>query len=213
MARPACVFQKPDVLRAVLGCLPWDDLQMVLAYVVRQHRDAMASVGEEGEAEEEEEDGDASTEDDGEGSAGAQGEHSQGQQLAQAGSSREHQHRRRRHAGQQEEGGPESRRRKRHHQQGGEDAEQAGSGDELVLAEPPAPPPLFELHVPDVGALHALVADVWNRDDSVDDSPPPAQHGSKPRTGGQPPAVGASDLDDLLLLTGLQMEGGVPSAR
>lgn len=28
MARPACVFQKPDVLRAVLGCLPFEDLQV-----------------------------------------------------------------------------------------------------------------------------------------------------------------------------------------
>lgn len=30
MARPACVFQKPDVLRAVLGCLPFEDLQVCL---------------------------------------------------------------------------------------------------------------------------------------------------------------------------------------
>ena len=41
-------MQKPDVLRAVLGCLPFRDLQMVLAYVVRQHADAMARA-EEGE--------------------------------------------------------------------------------------------------------------------------------------------------------------------
>eukprot|EP00983_Pelagomonas_calceolata_P039431 1137182-Pelagomonas_calceolata.AAC.3 len=32
MARPACVFQKPDVLRAVLGCLPFEDLQEHLAH-------------------------------------------------------------------------------------------------------------------------------------------------------------------------------------
>lgn len=48
MERPSCVFQKPDVLRAVLGCLPFEDLQMVLAYVVRQHGDAMSGTGEAG---------------------------------------------------------------------------------------------------------------------------------------------------------------------
>ena len=46
MDQPSCVFQKPDVLRAVLGCLPFRDLQMVLAYVVRQHSDAMARAEE-----------------------------------------------------------------------------------------------------------------------------------------------------------------------
>ena len=30
MHRPSCVFQKPDVLRAVLGCLPFEDLQVGL---------------------------------------------------------------------------------------------------------------------------------------------------------------------------------------
>ncbi|GAX78187.1 hypothetical protein CEUSTIGMA_g5629.t1 [Chlamydomonas eustigma] len=48
MDQPSCVFQKPDVLRAVLGCLPFRDLQMVLAYVVRQHGDAMARAEEGG---------------------------------------------------------------------------------------------------------------------------------------------------------------------
>ena len=48
MDQPSCVFQKPDVLRAVLGCLPFRDLQMVLAYVVRQHADAIARAEEGG---------------------------------------------------------------------------------------------------------------------------------------------------------------------
>jgi hypothetical protein len=34
MARPACVFQKPDVLRAVLGCLPFEDLQVCVCVSV-----------------------------------------------------------------------------------------------------------------------------------------------------------------------------------
>ena len=46
MEQPSCVFQKPDVLRTVLGCLPFRDLQMVLAYVVRQHSDALAHADE-----------------------------------------------------------------------------------------------------------------------------------------------------------------------
>ena len=44
----ALCLQKPDVLRAVLGCLPFRDLQMVLAYVVRQHAEALARVEEGG---------------------------------------------------------------------------------------------------------------------------------------------------------------------
>ena len=45
-ACPSPPLQKPDVLRAVLGCLPFRDLQMVLAYVVRQHADAMTRAEE-----------------------------------------------------------------------------------------------------------------------------------------------------------------------
>jgi hypothetical protein len=44
--------------------------------------------------------------------------------------------------------------------------EAEGSLDGACLGttvEPPVPPLLFELHVPDVSALHGLVADIWNR--------------------------------------------------
>lgn len=226
MARPACVFQKPDVLRAVLGCLPFGDLQMVLAYVVRQHADAMAALAaeEEGEEDEEEDVGGSSEEE--------QEEEEQQQDrmlmnVALGGTGGSSRHGGRRHRKQSrgnngegvgDEGSPRARRKRHHHAQ--QDMDGTGSEactDDLVLAEPPAPPPLFELHVPDVGALHALVADVWNRDDSVEDGPAGGAAGGAQHSGGAKArahanqsagALAAGDLDDLLLLTGLQMENG-----
>eukprot|EP00798_Chlamydomonas_sp_ICE-L_P023583 gene23583-9111_t len=51
MRQPSIVFQSPDVLRAVLGCLPFRDLRMVLAFVVRQHVDTLAQQDDGGNSE------------------------------------------------------------------------------------------------------------------------------------------------------------------
>ena len=48
LAVPQVVFQQPEVLRQALYCLAPADLQMVLAYVVQQHTNALAQVEESG---------------------------------------------------------------------------------------------------------------------------------------------------------------------
>jgi hypothetical protein len=48
LAVPQVVFQQPEVLRQALYCLSPADLQMVLAYVVQQHTNALAQVEESG---------------------------------------------------------------------------------------------------------------------------------------------------------------------
>ncbi len=48
LAAPSVVFQKPDALRAVLCCMPLRELQMVLAYVVRQHCDVVSRADDGG---------------------------------------------------------------------------------------------------------------------------------------------------------------------
>ena len=106
-----------------------------------------------------------------------------------------------------------------------DEASSLGSG---CLAELPAPPLLFELNVPNVAALHALVADIWNRDESVDEGATAEGFSSKGggggggRKGGEKwgkeglggeGIAGMCDLDDLLLLAGMHIEaGGGPTA-